>query len=245
MPDLDFMTTFITGLVTAAGTGATWGGRKLWLVVKQVYEFLKKEYDCILQDRKTLSDIAKELKPNGGSSLRDLGDRLEVRQLVLEHKVLLLLQDAPEAHFETDKTGRCVAVNSAYLKLTMMSFEDVLKNDWLLGIHPDDLDRVVRGWNDAVDQARQFRMHYRFRNPKTGEGIPVTCQAVPMQNANGKIIGFMGTLHPGDDYALHTKEEIWPSNLHDKPQPNPSIFDSTSLVAGIKPDIDVALPVPD
>jgi PAS domain S-box-containing protein len=103
-----------------------------------------------------------------------------------------LSHQAPVGIFETDLSGRCTFVNEAWCALTGIAEAAALGAAWNEAVHPDDLARVGFAWDDTVEQGRPFRMEYRFRRPD-GRVLWVTGAAEPLQDARGRVLGYLGT----------------------------------------------------
>ena len=138
-----------------------------------------------------LDSIMKELKPNGGSTLRDAIQRLESRQGMLTAKFIAML-DQPNnpPTFETDAAGRCTWASSSYLSMIGRSFDEISGYGWTNAIHLDDLENVRDEWNLAVEQKRTFEYVYRFRHT-SGASIKVSTRAIPTV-VQSEIVGYMG-----------------------------------------------------
>jgi PAS domain-containing protein len=68
---------------------------------------------------------------------------------------------------------------------------ECLGRNWQNLIHPDDLDRVVAGWQNAEAQKAVFIQEYRLRDP---DGIYQwrRCYVAPLHNADGSVREWVG-----------------------------------------------------
>ena len=103
-----------------------------------------------------------------------------------------LSHQAPVGIFEADLSGRCTFVNEAWCGLTGIPEADALGAAWNQAVHPDDLARVGFAWDETVEQGRTFRLEYRIRRPN-GSVLWVTGAAEPLQDARGRVLGYLGT----------------------------------------------------
>lgn len=69
---------------------------------------------------------------------------------------------SPLGIFVSDATGQCVYTNAAYQKTSGLSFDQALGTNWSKAIHPDDRQRVVAEWRDAVRDRELFQAEVRF-----------------------------------------------------------------------------------
>lgn len=68
---------------------------------------------------------------------------------------------------------------------------ECLGRNWQNLIHPDDLDRVVAGWQNAETQKAVFIQEYRLRDPD-GSYQWRRCFVVPLYNADGSVREWVG-----------------------------------------------------
>lgn len=111
-----------------------------------------------------IDEVLKELKPNGGTSLRDGVNRIElVTQDLTSHlerhdKKLdrmsqvqwALAQDVRCGVFETDRLGVFIRVNQQFSRLVGRNQEECTGNNWIHCIHESDRERVLEEWNSAI-----------------------------------------------------------------------------------------------
>jgi len=149
---------------------------------------------------KEVTEIKKELTPNGGTSLKDTvnkiavavdtlalqGTRMELRQQNILNSVAVPI-------FETDKNGECVFANKAYLDLIGRSMDEIKGPSWINMIHPEDRTKVQDEWDRAIEQKRNFELTYRIvcREKKVYD---VSCVATPI--AGNGYIGKFETVVP-------------------------------------------------
>ena len=104
-----------------------------------------------------------------------------------------LMQACPVGLFETDATGRCLYVNKYGCQITGQNLSDVLNQGWVDGIYPDDRERLVKEWLNAIQNQQPFSSEYRL-NSLDQSGIWVLGQAVPLKDPWGKVTGYIGTI---------------------------------------------------
>lgn len=110
-----------------------------------------------------------------------------------EEKFRNLSQISPVGIFVTDKDGNTTYWNERLCEITGMSKIEGQGKGWLDGIHPDDKERVFAEWYKSTEARAKFRMDYRFIDRK-GNVTFTIAQAVPMKNAQGELIGFVGSI---------------------------------------------------
>lgn len=110
---------------------------------------------------KRVHAIENELKPHGGTSLRDSLTRVEQMTISTRAHVRLQYQMNHTPTFEVAADGRVTWVNRAYIEEYGLGLEDISGNKWVAQIHPDDRERVIREWAHIVEDKRQGTIKYQ------------------------------------------------------------------------------------
>jgi len=160
-------------------------------VPKKVEEMTAK-VDAI--DAKVI-DVIKEVKPNGGSSLRDAIARIELNQYVSDQQRRALINHSDVPAFESDGDGNCIWANRAYLRIVGKSIDEVLNYGWINNIAVNDQEVVRARWMEAIRDGRDFVLDYHIVNA-TGGAQLVHGQAFPIRDTKNKVIGYNGTMEP-------------------------------------------------
>ena len=105
----------------------------------------------------------------------------------------LLAELSPVGIFRTDAQGECRYVNPQLCRLTGLSARQARGKGWASSVHPADLDRVWKLWQDSVREGTPLHSEHRLRRPDGTEGW-VLCQAVPTHDQSGAVVGFVGTV---------------------------------------------------
>ena len=135
--------------------------------------------------------IEAELKPHGGTSLRDSLTRVEQMTIGTRAHVRLSYQMNHTPTFEVAADGKVTWINRAYVEAFGLSLEDISGNKWLSAIHPDDRDRVVREWNHVVHDQRQG--HIKYRGQFKGEPYrDMDVVVYPIFDHEGVCLGWVG-----------------------------------------------------
>lgn len=172
----------LLGVIIAGGTilGYLWSAfiKPRWLKMKRNAQLLEKIYS--------------ELVSNGGKSLRDTVDRIERGQTIQQSFIRHILSDSINGAFEANNAGEYIWANAIYVDLSGRPLANLLGNDWINGVHPDDQNRVFEEWMEAVTQKREFNITYRLVCEE-GQITKVKGKAVPIRDANNKVLGFVGS----------------------------------------------------
>jgi len=110
-----------------------------------------------------------------------------------EHRFRVLAESAPVGIFKTDARGATIYVNPRWCEISQLSFEEAMGDGWLNAIHPDDKDKLSMGWQQTTFAHTSSKAEYRFVHVD-GSIAWVIGQAVPQQDKNGRIAGYIGTI---------------------------------------------------
>lgn len=205
------MTTLLAAKALAAICGAL-------LTLAAVYrKLLRKPLHravAILRGLALVPEIAAELQPNGGASLRDVFDKLVRGQNYLvevtDHQTRLIADQGRRLHewtetywslnqqarcgiFKTDAAGDCIKVNQTYCRLTGRTEAECFGGNWIYCIAPENRDEVMREWNAAVEHQRNFELNYIMMH-SDGHLFPVLGKASVIRDPVGEVIGWIGTI---------------------------------------------------
>lgn len=153
-----------------------------------------------------LDEIIKELKPNGGSSIKDQLNRLETSVSISEAQRMLLLDSVTSGVWTTDEKGRCTWVNESLRKATGASLSDFIGTNWENVVHHDDREFVLKEWERAITQKRDFNLYYRLLNLITEKEVPVHGVATPAYNFTKEVIGWNGIIYFTEGPAKATQD---------------------------------------
>lgn len=135
--------------------------------------------------------IAYELKPNGGSSLKDQINRIEVLCMT-EPLARRFIMDDSLAFWESDAEGSCIHASEKLAKLVGRSQADILGNGWVATLKASDKRRIFTAWKEAVEQKRAFIETYTFVHDN-GREITVRAESKPVI-VHGEVRGWLGVL---------------------------------------------------
>jgi PAS domain S-box-containing protein len=180
MPSLD---TFKTVLDIAIGFSALGVGRGIFNTFKSMKE--------VKDIKPMLEEMRKELKTNGGSSVKDVVNSISKDTQKLTMRIEAEHRTVQEGIYECDLEGNCTYVNRYWCLLSGLLPDDALGSGWLRAIHPDDVRRVKEEWTDAVVRHADFIMSYRYVRPN-GDIIKVKSHGTPLRTGNNIILGYYG-----------------------------------------------------
>jgi PAS domain S-box-containing protein len=136
--------------------------------------------------------IAKELKPNSGSSLRDVVNAIDKRQVFHEERYKAMNSDTPDGIQEFDPTGGLVWCNRTYQRFVNRDFTELKGMGWLNTICYQDRQKVTDEWLEAVAQGRDYEATFRILNSES-HIIEVIVKA-HMMKSQGQLIGYVASV---------------------------------------------------
>jgi PAS domain S-box-containing protein/putative nucleotidyltransferase with HDIG domain len=110
-----------------------------------------------------------------------------------EGKYQTLARISPVGIFRTNANGITTYVNPKWCEISGISFDNALGDGWLDAVHPDDKEKVSKGWQESTQRKEESSSDYRFVRPD-GATAWVMGRAVPEMNSEGQIVGYVGTI---------------------------------------------------
>jgi PAS domain S-box-containing protein len=137
---------------------------------------------------------------------RELGAETEARRR-LERELLdmaaalhlsreqfhVLAQKGPVGILQADAEGRCTYANEKWCELTGLAPEETLGYQWSHAVHPDDVAMVMEKWAESVARRQPYVNELRLVH-RAGRIIDVITAAMPILDAQGLTVGFIGTV---------------------------------------------------
>jgi len=122
----------------------------------------------------------------------------------------LLANSAPVMMWRSGADKACTYFNKNWLEYTGRALDQEVGTGWAEGLHPNDVDRIVRQYNEAFDARQEFVLEYRLKKADGTYGW-VLDRGVPTYEADAKFSGYIGscidiTSHKRSLEALHESE---------------------------------------
>ena len=200
--ETESMTHLLQTLVIGGGGFAT-----ALIAIIKLYSILKKWHNEAKEKRENLQkaiahidtialnlqEVSKELKPNGGGSIKD-----QIKQIAIDVKTICVERDATfllskEPMFKNDERGYCILANNALCQLYGVSQEQMLGLGWLNYIMEEDKERIKEEWFNVIETGTEIASYYTIINQVTDEEVPIKYRAI-INKHNGKIISAIGNV---------------------------------------------------
>ena len=108
---------------------------------------------------------------------------------------------APVGIVLLDRRGKTTYVNQAWRELTGLSEEESTYDGWRHVIHPDDLERVHRARESAIEQGLDYQMSYRLQSPARGV-VWVDTNARGIRDDQGCQAGYVAVVQDVTQHRL-------------------------------------------
>ncbi len=142
--------------------------------------------DDIASLKVDLAKISNEFKTNGGKSLKDQINDLQVSTKTILYRQRWILDNREEPIFETDEHGNFTWVNDAFARLTDRPFRDLQNNNWINCLKEDSREEITQSWNIAMENKRTFE-HILFIVDSKNRVFSTKC--IASRQEDGKYIG--------------------------------------------------------
>jgi PAS domain-containing protein len=153
--------------------------------------------------------LVKELKPNGGSSIRDAINRIDRKLSAIDFSQKTHWNlDTKKPIFITDGDGMLVWANTAFLNIVSRPLEDLLGNGWQNSIHQDDRNNVRVEWSSACKESRPFDFVFRVFKYEQNESFYIRCSA-----RGDSSTGFIGILEIFPDSKISVEKSASESDV--------------------------------
>ena len=128
--------------------------------------------------------------------IRDISEQKETEKALhdSEEQFRTLCEAAPIGIFRSDSEGDTnYYVNPRWEEITGIPASQGLGNGWRKGIHPDDIDGLLKTWREAKAKGRNFSHEHRQLTPQ-GKTLWVRALASPVYGPDGTVLSHVGTL---------------------------------------------------
>jgi diguanylate cyclase (GGDEF)-like protein/PAS domain S-box-containing protein len=115
----------------------------------------------------------------------------------------LLTERAPVGIFVATSNGGYEYVNERWTALTGLEHETALGSGWCGALHPDDAERTLADWSNAVEAASDWVHEHRFLRAD-GSTVWVEAHAHTLHDESGALIGWVGACL---DVTLHREAQ--------------------------------------
>ena len=113
-------------------------------------------------------------------------------ELKISEKQFRLITDLSPVHlFRAGPDGDATFLSPGFLSMTGLGREQAMGFGWIEAVHPEDRDRLMEGWQEALQSQVIFQAEFRFR-VATGEYRWYRARVVPDRDEQGQVMGWVG-----------------------------------------------------
>ncbi|MGA7343516.1 MAG: PAS domain-containing protein, partial [Terracidiphilus sp.] len=159
-----------------------------------------------LQQARLLNEqkrIADELERRVAERTKELAESNQELQLQVG-----LLQHLPVSAWTLKPDGTPDVVNQVWLEFSGQTLDFIRSHPqaWMTAVHPEDREAASRAFWDGVRSGRGFAVETRSLRARDGAYRWHLNQAVPLRDAEGKVLKFVGTTTDIDDQKRAQEE---------------------------------------
>jgi PAS domain S-box-containing protein len=126
--------------------------------------------------------------------------QIRVRQLRNEErKFREAVETMPALAFIAMPDGQRTFVNGRWVEYTGLTEKQALGWRWQAAVHPDDLGRVLKRWQESLASGSTLEYEARLRRGADGDYHWFQTRAVPVRDKRGKIIKWYGVINDIED----------------------------------------------
>ncbi len=158
------------------------------------------------------------IKPFG--ALQDISERrsMEAELRACEDHYRHAVDLNPQIPWMQDADGNSLEISPRWLELTGLTVEESRGSNWIHILHPDDHDRIMQVWQDALSLGHPYDVEYRLRLAD-GAYRWFRARASARRDDNGKLLCWYGTLEDihdrkASEIALRASEAFASSILN-------------------------------
>ena len=113
-------------------------------------------------------------------------------ELKLSEKQFRLITDLSPVHlFRAGPDGDATYLSPGFLAMTGLRREQAMGFGWIDAVHPEDRERLMSSWQEALHSQVIFQAEFRYR-VATGEFRWYRTRVVPDRDDAGNVIGWVG-----------------------------------------------------
>ena len=113
-------------------------------------------------------------------------------ELKISEKQFRLITDLSPVHlFRAGPDGDATFLSPGFLSMTGLRREQAMGFGWIGAVHPEDRDRLMEGWQEALRSQVIFQAEFRFC-VATGEYRWYRARMVPDRDERGEVMGWVG-----------------------------------------------------
>ena len=110
---------------------------------------------------------------------------------VSEQQFRLITDLSPVHLFRAGPDGEAKYLSPGFMKMAGLTTSNALGYGWIQAVHPDDRDRLLANWQEALRSQAVFQSEFRFRTA-SGDMRWYRARVVPDRDESAAIVGWVG-----------------------------------------------------
>jgi len=149
----------------------------------------KDDLEAKIKERTAELEQVNEILPS------EIAERKGAEEVLRENEASYQqLADAmPQIVWTARPDGYLDYYNQRWFDYTGMTFEQTEGWGWESVLHPDDLQKCLDAWSEAVETGEKYKIEYRFKRASDDEYRWHLGQALPVRDAENRIVKWFGT----------------------------------------------------
>jgi PAS domain S-box-containing protein len=182
--------------------------------ISGIYDYIFKpvlnaegEVDVIVGTTRDVTDRKRDEE-----KLKSFQSELEARAVELqtaleaksnsEQRYRFLADSVPQIAWTARPDGHLNYYNQKWFEYAGTTPEEMDKVGWTFFVHPDDLPNAGKIWQESLDTGCDYEVEFRLKRASDQTYRWHLVRALPMRDANGKVIQWFGTCTDIDDTRL-------------------------------------------
>lgn len=127
-------------------------------------------------------------------AIEDVTEHKRAQQIIQDREAWFrnLADNAPVMIWVTDKEKRSTFFNKAWLEFRGDTMEEALRKGWTDGVHPDDLPKALKMFEESFGEKLPFELKYRVLH-QNKEYVSLHNKAKPNFTPEGQFVGYIGS----------------------------------------------------
>ena len=121
-----------------------------------------------------------------------------------DKRIEQILESLPQISWTTSPEGHINFFSQGWYNFTNLSVSESMGNEWLSAVHPEDRQKLMSRWQQAIEDGISYHQASRFKNA-SGEYRWHLTRAVPLYSPNRKIVMWVGTSTDIHDHVVLTE----------------------------------------
>ncbi|NEU71524.1 PAS domain-containing protein [Hassallia byssoidea VB512170] len=128
-------------------------------------------------------------------TVQDISERKQAEETLRqsEERYRFLADTIPEMVWTTNAEGLATYVNQRWQEYTGLNLEETVGYGWRKVLHPDDLEKSVQLWTEALSNGTPYEIEHRYLRVADGTYRWHLVRGLPIKDDQGRIIKWFGT----------------------------------------------------